>query len=69
LSKTLQDSKAKRKKAATSADREGRTIWIAVAHRDRKRFVVRADEMLTAFVEVESRWCDSIKGTVFGFKI
>jgi hypothetical protein len=33
---------------------EGRTIWIADAHRgDGKRFVVRADEMLTAFVELE----------------
>jgi hypothetical protein len=31
-----------------------RTIWIADAHRDDgKRFVVRADEKLTAFVEVE----------------
>jgi len=33
----------------------GRTIWIADAHRsDRKRFVVRADEKLAAFVELES---------------
>jgi hypothetical protein len=32
----------------------GRTIWIADAHRgDGKRFVVRADELLTAFVELE----------------
>ena len=30
----------------------GRTIWIVDAHRDDgKRFVVRADEMLTAFLE------------------
>jgi len=37
-------------------DREGRTIWIADTHRDDgKRFVVRADEMLTAFVELESK--------------
>src|SRR5439155_26696688 len=36
-------------------DSQGRTIWIADAHRrDRKRFVVRADEKLTAFVELES---------------
>jgi hypothetical protein len=36
-------------------DREGRTIWIADAHRDDgKRFVVHADEKLTAFVELES---------------
>ena len=36
-------------------DREGRTIWIVDAHRgDGKRFIVRADEKLTAFVELES---------------
>ena len=29
----------------------GRTIWIVDAHRDGKRFIVRADEMLTAFLE------------------
>jgi hypothetical protein len=35
-------------------DREGRTIWIADAHRDNgKRFVVRSDEKLTAFLELE----------------
>jgi hypothetical protein len=35
-------------------DSNGRTIWIVDAHRgDGKRFVVRADEMLTAFVELE----------------
>jgi hypothetical protein len=33
----------------------GRTIWIVDAHRDDgKRFVVRADEKLTAFLELES---------------
>jgi hypothetical protein len=33
----------------------GQTIWIADAHRDNgKRFVVRADEKLTAFVELEA---------------
>jgi hypothetical protein len=32
-----------------------RTIWIVDAHRDDgKRFVVRADEKLTAFMELES---------------
>jgi hypothetical protein len=36
-------------------DCNGRTIWIADAHRDDgKRFVVRAEEKLTAFVELES---------------
>jgi hypothetical protein len=34
-------------------DSRGRTIWIADAHRDGKRFIVRADEKLTAFVELE----------------
>jgi hypothetical protein len=39
----------------SAIDCEGRTIWIADAHRDDgKRFVVRADEKLTAFVELES---------------
>jgi hypothetical protein len=33
---------------------QGRTIWIADAHRDNgKRFVVRSDEMVTAFLELE----------------
>jgi hypothetical protein len=33
----------------------GRTIWIADAHRDDdQRFIVRADEKLTAFLEIES---------------
>ena len=31
-----------------------RTLWIADAHRDGKRFIVRADEKLTAFLELES---------------
>jgi len=35
-------------------DSDGRTIWIVDAHRHRKRFVVRADEMLTAFWEPEA---------------
>jgi len=38
----------------STVDREGRTIWIADAHRgDGKRFVARADEKLTAFLELE----------------
>jgi hypothetical protein len=43
----------------SAIDSNGRTIWIADAHRDDgKRFVVRADEKLTAFMELESaiRW-------------
>jgi hypothetical protein len=36
-------------------DFTARTIWIADAHRgDGKRFVVHADEKLTAFLELES---------------
>jgi hypothetical protein len=36
-------------------DSNGRTIWIADAHRgDGKRFVVRADEILAAFLELEA---------------
>jgi len=39
----------------SAADSNGSTIWIADAHRsDSKRFVVRADEKLTAFLELES---------------
>jgi hypothetical protein len=39
----------------SAVDRDGRTIWIADAHRgDGKRFIVRADEKLTAFLELES---------------
>jgi hypothetical protein len=37
----------------SALDSEGRTIWIVDAHRDDgKRFVVHADEKLTAFVEL-----------------
>ena len=39
----------------SAIDSEGRTIWIVDAHRgDGKRYVVRADELLTAFMELES---------------
>ena len=38
----------------SAIDSEGRTLWIVDAHRDNgKRFVVRSDEMLTAFLELE----------------
>jgi len=33
----------------SALDLEGRTIWIVDAHGYGKRFIVRADEMLTAF--------------------
>jgi hypothetical protein len=36
-------------------DSRGRTIFVADAHRgDGKRFIVRADDKLTAFVELEA---------------
>ena len=39
----------------SALDSEGRTLWIVDAHRDDgKRFVVRAVEKLTAFLELES---------------
>jgi hypothetical protein len=39
----------------SAIDSEGRTIWIADAHRDDcKRFVVRSKEKLTAFLELAS---------------
>ena len=48
----------------SAVDLEGRTIWIVDAHRgDGKRFVVRSDENLTAFIELESaiRACGDCK--------
>jgi len=41
-------------RCVSALDSNGRTTWIADAHRgDGKRFVVRADEKLTAFMELE----------------
>jgi hypothetical protein len=38
----------------SAVDSKGRTLWIVDAHRDDgKRFVVRSDEMLSAFLELE----------------
>jgi len=43
---------------ASALDSHGHTIWIADAHReDGKRFVVRADEKVTAFLELERAVC------------
>jgi len=43
--------------SVSAVDSQGRTIWIADAHRgDGKHFVVRADEKLTAFLELERRF-------------
>ena len=39
----------------SAIDSNGRTIWIADTHHDDgKRFIVHADEKLTAFMELES---------------
>ena len=54
----------------SAGDSEGRTLWIVDAHRDNgKRFVVHADEKLTAFVELEidysrfaPNWLDKLAG-------
>jgi hypothetical protein len=54
-----------------AVDSNGRTIWIADAHRDDgKRYVVRAGEKLTAFLELEAAigrkfsraWAKACKG-------
>ena len=37
----------------SALDVEARTIWIVDAHGYGKRFIVRADELLTAFVELQ----------------
>jgi hypothetical protein len=38
--------------AGSAVDLKGRTIWIVDAHGYGKRFIVRADEKLTAFVQL-----------------
>ena len=37
----------------SALDDHGRTVWIVDAHREGKRFIVRAEEILTAFLEAE----------------
>ena len=37
----------------SAVNSEGRTIWIVDAHGYGKRFIVRAEEKLTAFVELQ----------------
>jgi hypothetical protein len=37
----------------SGVDSKGRTIWIVDAHGYGKRFIVRADEKLTAFMELQ----------------
>jgi hypothetical protein len=42
----------------SAINREGRTIWITDAHRDDgQRFIVHADDKLTAFLELERAVC------------
>ena len=42
----------------SAIDSNGRTIWIADAHRDDgQRFIVHADDKLTAFLELERAIC------------
>jgi len=42
----------------SALDSNRRTIWIADAHRDDgNRFIVRSDEKLTAFLELERAVC------------
>jgi hypothetical protein len=42
----------------SAIDSQGRTMWIVDAHRDDgRRFIVRADEKLTAFLELERAVC------------
>jgi hypothetical protein len=38
----------------SALDLEARTIWIVDAHRDGKRFIVRADDKPNAFLELET---------------
>jgi len=46
----------------SAIDSNVRTTWIADAHRgDGKRYVVRADEKLTAFVELERVTRESLR--------
>jgi hypothetical protein len=46
----------------SAIDSNGRTIWIADAHRENgKRFVVRADDKLTVFLELEEVTRESLR--------
>ena len=50
----------------SALDRNGQTIFVADAHRDDgRRFVVRADEKLTAFLELESAVRESKRASRF----
>jgi hypothetical protein len=48
-------------------DSKGRTIWIVDGHRDDgKRYVVRSDEILTAFLELERITHELALGALLG---
>src|SRR5205814_10361490 len=50
----------------SAIDSNGRTIWIADAHRgDGKRFVSYAEEKLRAFLELESAMCADKSAEVY----
>jgi hypothetical protein len=54
----------------SAVDSEGRTIWIADVHRDDgKRFVVRADEKLTAFVQLGIGGCTYWSLVIFSISL
>jgi hypothetical protein len=38
----------------SALDRKGRTIWVVDAHGYGNRFIVRSDEMLTTFFELQT---------------
>jgi hypothetical protein len=49
----------------SAIDSNGRTIWIVDAHRDDgKRFIGRADEKLTAFLQLELAFREAPTNTV-----
>jgi hypothetical protein len=60
----LRDSKQNR---TSIVDSFRQTIFVAAAHRgDGQRFIVRADEKLTAFIELESVICKNRIDTLCG---
>jgi hypothetical protein len=44
--------------SVSAVDSARRTIFAVDAHCDGQRFIVRADEKLTAFIELERATCD-----------
>jgi hypothetical protein len=51
----------------SAVDSEGRTLWILDAHRDDgKTFVVRSDEMLSSFLELERITHELAMSALFG---